>query len=121
MSGTCKGVKVEDFATARFRPGIGGENGRDFYLALFGNREARAYKLDNDLFGNAFQAVETMYVGDVVAPFTVVPVEVRFTAQEPSRITALTIFIDIKGKIRGSDGQPACIVDFKLTLARREG
>lgn len=120
-SGPCTTGQAGEFAAARFRPGIGGENGFDSYLTLFGKREARGYKLAGNLFGDAFLVVETMYVGEVFAPFTITPVEVRFTSQKPDPVNALTTFIDIKGKIRGYDAQPGCTVDFKLTLARREG
>lgn len=119
-SGPCGGVRPGDFAAARYRPGIGGENGFDSYVTLFNKREARGYKLAGNLFGNAFLQVETMYVGDVFAPFTITPVEVRFTFQQPAVVTARTIFIDVKGKIRGFDGLPGCTIDFKLTVARRE-
>lgn len=109
-----------DFAAVRFRPGIGGENGSDSYLNLFGDRETRGYKLVNSLFGDTFLPVETIYVGNVFAPFSGAPIQVRFTSQKPDVISALTLNIDVKGRIRNYDGQAGCVIDFKLTLMRQE-
>jgi hypothetical protein len=107
------------FAAARFLPGIGGQNGNDSYLNLFSEQETRGYKLVNNLFGGDFLSVETIYVGNAFGPFTA-PVNVRFNSQKPAVVGPDTIDIDVKGRIRNYDGILGCLVDFKLTLMRRE-
>ncbi len=60
-----------------------------------------------------------MYMGEVFAPFTINPVEVRFTDQKPLTVSATTLSINAKGRIRGYNGEPGCIAQFKLSVFRR--
>jgi len=117
-SGTCDYDPTGDFGRARFRPGIGGENGAMSQLTFFGSRNASSFRLDPGMFNTNFKTVQTMYVGDGFGPVDNV-VKVRFATSEPSTIKTGTDFLAITGQIKGYDFMPLCTVDFKMSLVQR--
>ena len=68
QTGTCEPDNIGTGGRARFRPGIGGENGADTSLSVFDQRQTINYRLVNGLFDATFQTVETMYICDTALP-----------------------------------------------------
>jgi hypothetical protein len=117
-SGTCDYDPTGDFGRARFRPGIGGDNGSWSAFSVINSRNAYSYRLNDGLFNTTFKTVDTMGVGDGFGPIDNV-VKVKFDTQSPATIKATTNFIEITGQIKGYDYMPQCVINFKMALFKR--
>lgn len=116
--GTCDFDPTGDSGRARFKPGIGGDNGNSSEFSVFYGRHAYSYRLDPGLFNTNFKIVETMGMGDGFGPIDN-EVKIRFTSQNPATITPVKDFINIRGQISGYEFMPLCTVNFKMTLFKR--
>jgi hypothetical protein len=79
------------------------------------------HRLIDGSFSDKFKKVQWTFVGGGSGTTAIEDSQVliRFTSQEPERITANTQFVSISGKIRGFDEQPECTIDFVLNAIRR--
>lgn len=118
QTGTCEPENIGTGGRARFRPGIGGENGADTSLSVFDQRQTVNYRLVGGLFNSTFQAVETRYIGDTALPVDR-SLRIKIVSQKPEVIDANVDFIDIIGQVRNYDFQTGCTVTFRMTLFRR--
>ncbi len=86
-------------------------------LSLFRAENAYNFRV-NGRFTSTYKTAETIAIHDFggTPPNTV---KVRFTSQSPAAIAATTNFINVTGQISGWDEGPACVVTFRMSLAKR--
>ncbi len=118
-SGTCPDYDpTGNFMRARFRPGLGGDNGTNSEFSFFFDSFAQSFGLNNHLFDATFRTVDTMQIGDGFGPVDNV-VKVKFVTQAPATLTFATNYITVTGEISGYDFMPLCTAKFTMKLLKK--
>jgi hypothetical protein len=111
-------VGLKEKPGMRYRPPKVGDNGKPTKIAFFYNYWGTSFELEKGNLGSSYKPVAAF--GMSASPYAYGNgAEVRVTSLSPSKITADTSTVKIKGEIRGFDDIPGCVVTFSAKLKPR--